>query len=521
MNHLTDIYLGTMHSQITYDPLRRMTGKITDNTLVFSGAVYDETAKPHAIDYAEVDAGSFSEHSLTYTCFDKVKTITQGNNTLEYTYGYDRQRIFMEEHDNGVERTKRYVGNCEFMTVTENNATTEKMLTYLTGPMGVFAVVEQQGNDESLHYILKDHLGSWTTIIDAEGVVEQELSFDAWGNLRNPVTWSGCFSGTPMFDRGFTGHEHLYAFGLINMNGRMYDPQTSSFLSVDAYVQSPDNSQSFNRYAYCMNNPLKYTDPSGWVMQGGMTPSNPYHENWGVNFAEKAYTTVEVKQMLWSMGVSTENWMMGNEMHGGGGSPQNCFYDEKGNYWGTDGLYDGKLFIFCSENSDAIKKKADIKRFFKGKNTTISMVDIYQFFIEIEPSKENRKQMYLIVSADDGTGGTSDQNNREYGGYIKNGVVIPVEPGPVGDPRYQLTLSIEIPFGYSSFHSHASGYYKERNWTDVSDAWWQQMVDQKDINNAGDQVHYVFGRWNKCVYIYDKRGTQAILREKTFLNLGP
>ena len=60
----------------------------------------------------------------------------------------------------------------------------------------------------------------------------------------------------------FAAHEHLYAFGLINMNGRIYDPQMSSFLSVDAYVQSPDNSQNFNRYAYCLNNPLKYTDPS-------------------------------------------------------------------------------------------------------------------------------------------------------------------------------------------------------------------------------------------------------------------
>ena len=321
LNRLTGIWLNNSRTGwMNYDAYGRMTGKITDNTLVFSGAVYDETAKPHAIDYAEVDAGSFSGHSLTYTCFDKVKTITQGNNTLEYTYGYDRQRVFMEEHINGMERTKRYVGNCEFVAVTENNATTERVLTYLTGPMGVFAVVETSGNEDTLHYILKDHLGSWTTITDSQGNVEQELSFDAWGTRRNPEIWhSSSQLPDPMFDRGFTGHEHLYAFGLINMNGRMYDPQMSSFLSVDAYVQSPDNSQSFNRYAYCLNNPLKYTDPSGWVMQGGMTPSNPYHENWGVNFAEKAYTTVEVKQMLWSKGVSTENWMMGNEMHGGGG----------------------------------------------------------------------------------------------------------------------------------------------------------------------------------------------------------
>ena len=113
------------------------------------------------------------------------------------------------------------------------------------------------------HYIHKDHLGSWTTITDEDGEIEQELSFDAWGNFRNPYTWTGANTTRPMFDRGFTGHEHLYDFGLINMNGRMYDPVMSSFLSVDNYVQSPENSQNFNRYAYCLNNPLKYTDPSG------------------------------------------------------------------------------------------------------------------------------------------------------------------------------------------------------------------------------------------------------------------
>ena len=107
------------------------------------------------------------------------------------------------------------------------------------------------------------HLGSWTTITDDEGNIEQEFSFDAWGNFRNPYTWTGANTTRPMFDRGFTGHEHLYDFGLINMNGRMYDPIMSSFLSVDNYVQSPENSQNFNRYAYCLNNPLKYTDPDG------------------------------------------------------------------------------------------------------------------------------------------------------------------------------------------------------------------------------------------------------------------
>ena len=52
-------------------------------------------------------------------------------------------------------------------------------------------------------------------------------------------------------------------FGLVNMNGRLYDPALGRFLSPDNYVQLPDFSQSFNRYSYCLNNPLKYTDPSG------------------------------------------------------------------------------------------------------------------------------------------------------------------------------------------------------------------------------------------------------------------
>ena len=81
---------------------------------------------------------------------------------------------------------------------------------------------------------------------------------------------------TICFHRGYCGHEMLPEYGLINMrsafgrlpptgrkNGRLYDPLLGRFLSPDNYVQQPDNSQNFNRYSYCLNNPLKYVDPSG------------------------------------------------------------------------------------------------------------------------------------------------------------------------------------------------------------------------------------------------------------------
>ncbi|WP_314263167.1 RHS repeat-associated core domain-containing protein [Hoylesella nanceiensis] len=61
------------------------------------------------------------------------------------------------------------------------------------------------------------------------------------------------------------GHEMLNEFNLINMNGRVYDPVLGRFLSPDKYVQEGDNSQNYNSYSYCLNNPLKYVDPSGDV----------------------------------------------------------------------------------------------------------------------------------------------------------------------------------------------------------------------------------------------------------------
>jgi len=47
------------------------------------------------------------------------------------------------------------------------------------------------------------------------------------------------------------------------MNARLYDAALGRFLSPDPYVQAPDFSQNFNRYSYCVNNPLRYSDPNG------------------------------------------------------------------------------------------------------------------------------------------------------------------------------------------------------------------------------------------------------------------
>jgi RHS repeat-associated protein len=117
------------------------------------------------------------------------------------------------------------------------------------------------------YYIHTDHLGSYTLISDQNKNRVDSLWFDAWGNRRQYNNWANTDTCTSfLFYRGFTGHEHLDLFKIINMNGRLYDPVIARFFSPDPFVQMPEFTQGYNRYTYCLNNPLIYTDPSGEIV---------------------------------------------------------------------------------------------------------------------------------------------------------------------------------------------------------------------------------------------------------------
>ena len=203
--------------------------------------------------------------SLTYNAFNKVATVVQGTNTLTITYGPDRQRVKTVLVSGSTTTTTLYAGNYEQRTA--GGVTTS--YHYVASPDGMIAVYVKKNGTTTPYYVETDHLGSIINLFDASGTKQFSASYDAWGKQTISKNTIG-------LTRGYTGHEHWNQFGLIDMNGRFYDPLLGRFLSPDPYVQAPDNPQNFNRYAYCLNNPLKYTDPSGESIVGACLVTAAY-----------------------------------------------------------------------------------------------------------------------------------------------------------------------------------------------------------------------------------------------------
>ncbi|MBP7146123.1 MAG: RHS repeat-associated core domain-containing protein [Acidobacteria bacterium] len=110
-------------------------------------------------------------------------------------------------------------------------------------------------------YQHRDHLGTIRVVTRATGAVERALDFYPFGTLLG-ASGAGT-AGEPRHQ--FTGHERDEATGLDSMQARFHDSTLASFLSVDPGPARPASPQSWNRYAYVLNNPLTLVDPSGMV----------------------------------------------------------------------------------------------------------------------------------------------------------------------------------------------------------------------------------------------------------------
>lgn len=235
-----------------------------------AGEYFYDSNRPFAIATLQNPEPALATHQqdISYTGFNQPHEIEENDFKLVYYYGPDEQRrlsILYDAQDNVIKKIY-YNGNYE---IIETNGNTYEV-NYLFSPEGLFGIaVKENNNPVQVYYVETDHLGSILGLYNEAGQPVYTQSFDAWGRERNPETWDYTTNtGTKpeWLIRGYTGHEHLPEFTLVNMNGRMYDPVLGRMLSPDNFVQDASSTQSYNRYSYCWNNPLKYTDPSGDIV---------------------------------------------------------------------------------------------------------------------------------------------------------------------------------------------------------------------------------------------------------------
>ncbi|KAF7787651.1 hypothetical protein PRUB_a5334 [Pseudoalteromonas rubra] len=223
--------------------------------------------------------GRVHTRTLDYSARNKVTSITQNGETVTFTYDANNRRYKRTEGS----KTIYYVGALEI--VDEGASGEFANQHYVRRSINGDAVQTYHPNGQaSLQWLFTDHQGSVVAITDYAGKLLKRFSYDVFGKqseiVRPPSSdasythWStaslGIFTRVPANSRSYTGHEPITLGGdnrIIHMNGRIYDADTGRFMQADPVVQAPNNLQNYNAYTYVLNNPLSYTDPSGYLFK--------------------------------------------------------------------------------------------------------------------------------------------------------------------------------------------------------------------------------------------------------------
>jgi RHS repeat-associated protein len=231
----------------------------------------------------------YKDHQLniSYNTFKSPVDISEaGVDKLSFVYNDNNDRSVMfygSLDDNKTLRPNRKYYSADGTMEIKTTPSGTEFVTYLGGdgysaPVAYKKTFDSAGNaQEQMLYLHRDYQGSILAITNDAGAIVEKRQFDAWGAIIQVQDGNGnVLNGLTILDRGYTGHEHLQSVGLINMNGRLYDPKLHRFLQPDNFVQDPSNTQNYNRYGYVLNNPLKYTDPSGEAGEPCECPGNNY-----------------------------------------------------------------------------------------------------------------------------------------------------------------------------------------------------------------------------------------------------
>ncbi|KAB0285345.1 type IV secretion protein Rhs [Vibrio fortis] len=217
------------------------------------------------------DGSNASERTLTWTEFNKPASITRNGQLVQFYYDANHNR-YLKKSSDGSETF--YFGKTYERIKASDGEVQHKHFVYADGKLIALNTQtrdsENKLKNKQVRYLHYDALNSVDMITDGYGNVVERRSYDTWGKQRT-VSWRSDniteVIQSAITNRGYTGHEQIEEVGLIHMNGRVYDADLGRFLSADPHVQSPYITNSYNRYTYVMNNPLKYVDPTGFFFE--------------------------------------------------------------------------------------------------------------------------------------------------------------------------------------------------------------------------------------------------------------
>jgi len=204
----------------------------------------DSVGRPTRIDYSPEIADIGTRH-VDYNQDDMPVRITFKGQETTITYDGEEARIKKVS----ATSTVIYIGG-----VYEIRNGAPLLHIFANGKR--IATVEGTG----MHYFHTDHLNSTTVVTDQNGQEVEEMGYLPFGALLYDNALQG---GQWRSVYRFTGQEYDAEFALYNYNARLYDPIMGRFISPDHIMQDFYNPQNLNRYAYCINNPLIYVDPTG------------------------------------------------------------------------------------------------------------------------------------------------------------------------------------------------------------------------------------------------------------------
>jgi len=206
----------------------------------------------------ELSAGS---STFTYDLGNRLKTAIQGTTTTTYSYDGDGKRLQASTGTTASSKTNFLwdVNNGLPQLAQERNGSNNLQRQYI---YGLKRIRQSQGTGT---YYLYDGLGSVANTLAPLGALQKTLSYEPYGAIR---TTSGS-SPTNFFH--FTG-EYLDPTGLYHLRARQYDPVTGRFLTLD-----PIKAES-SAYAYAVQRPTVFTDPSGQVIFAADAGTSAAHD---------------------------------------------------------------------------------------------------------------------------------------------------------------------------------------------------------------------------------------------------